>query len=198
MRILLACLLCLVLPTAECFAIKGGPPSPAGANIVGTYAGVMQGVFDPTNPAASNSLGIFSLGVPSTGTASGAFVMFSRGRVFTGTAQAFGDTQKASLRGVLSATYNYTLSTIVTSDTGVRTLATVPVTATANGPINANIASSKGSSFRSTTTTILRGDATLSISQGGIQPNGDPTITSILSLVVSGIKQSDVATISAP
>ena len=110
MRILLACLLCLVLPTAECFAIKGGPPYPAGTqSLSAPMRACMQGVFDPTNPAASNSIGIFSLGVPSTGNATGAFVMFSRGRVFTGTAQAFADPQKASLSGVLSATYNYTL-----------------------------------------------------------------------------------------
>src|ERR1700712_6118157 len=120
MKILLASVMCLVLCTTECFALKGGPVYPAGTNIVGTYAGVLQGVFDPTNPASSNSIGLFSLSVPSTGFATGAFVMFSRGRVFTGTAQAFADPIKASLKGILTATFNYTFTRFVTNPiTGV-------------------------------------------------------------------------------
>ena len=147
MKILLAALMCLVLCTSECFALKGGPVYPAGINIVGTYAGVLQGVFDPTNPASSNSIGIFFSGAPSTGNAAGAFVMFSRGRVFTGTVMAFASPQRASLQGILSATYNYTLSFVVTDTDGTTHIETVPVTATANGPITATVANSRATSF---------------------------------------------------
>jgi hypothetical protein len=193
MKIVFACLLCLLLGASESFAVKGGPTYPAGTNIVGTYAGVMQGAFDPTNPASSNSIGIFTLGVPSSGNASGAFVMFSRGRVFTGTARAFADPQKASLKGIVSATYNYTLHVPLTDAAGATTISDISVTASANGPLNAKIAASKSASSISSSTTVLRGEATLNISEGGVRNNGDPLITSILSLVVSGVKQSNTA-----
>ncbi|MGZ4984761.1 MAG: hypothetical protein ACXV8A_01605 [Chthoniobacterales bacterium] len=195
MKIVLASLMCLLLGASQSFAHKGGPTYPAGTNIGGSYAGVLQGVFDPTNPASSNSIGIFSLKVPSTGNATGTFVMFSRGRVFTGTAQAFADPNKSSLKGVLEATYNFNLlvpvSTVSSTGIVVTTISSVPVTASANGPINATVAQSKSANLFSTATTIVSGDATLSISQGEVAANGDPVITSILSLVVSGVKQSD-------
>ncbi len=193
MKLLLACLMCLILPAAECFALKGGPPYPASTNLVGTYAGVLQGVFDPTNPGSSNALGIFSLGVPASGNATGTFVMFSRGRVFTGTARAFADPDKASLKGVLAATYNYNLSQRVVSADGTVTIVTTPVTASVQGPVEANIVTPRSGSLFRSSATILRGDATLSISQGQVNANGDPVINSILSLVVSGVKQSNTA-----
>ncbi len=120
--------------------------------------------------------------------------MFSRGRIFTGTAQAFADPLKASLRGILQATFDYDLSTLVQDADGSQHFETISVTASALGPINATIASSKSSRFTSSTTTILRGDASLSISQGEVAPNGDPVIVSFLSLVVFGVKQSNAAT----
>ena len=192
MKILLASLMCLVLCTSECFALKGGPVYPAGNNIVGTYAGVLQGAFDPTNPASSNTIGIFTLGVPQSGNANGSFVMFSRGRVFTGTARAFGDPEAATLKGILEASFNYTLSFI--DDSGM--LQSIEVTASANGPINADIDTSRSSASFSGSVTILRGEATLFISQGQVADNGDPVIESVLSLTVMGVKQSDTATIT--
>jgi len=196
MKILLACLMCLVLPTAECFALKGGPPYPGSTDLVGNYAGVMQGVFDPTNPASSNSIGIFSLGVPSTGNATGDFVMFSRGRVFTGTAQAFADPGKASLKGILSATYNYSLSRLITDADGSTHIEVSAVTASARGPIDATVAASQSAALFGSSTSILRGEASLSISQGQVADSGDPVITSVLSLVVSGVKQSSTVSTS--
>lgn len=193
--------MCVVLGASECFAIKGGPEYPAGGNIVGTYGGVLQGMFDPTTPSSSNTIGVFSLGVPRTGNATGPFVMFARGRVFSGTIQATADPIKASIKGVLSATYDYTLSEKVTDieidANGVRTfttkIITTPVTASANGPLSATVASSKSASALSTSTTILQGLATLNVSQGQVAANGDPIIVSIISLSVSGFKQSDTA-----
>src|SRR6476646_5595939 len=110
MRILFALLMCLVFGTTQCFAIKGGPPWPAGTNINGVYGGVLQGLFDPTTPSSSNTIGVFSLGVPTTGNATGPFVMFARGRVFSGTIHATADPTKASIKGVLDSSFNYNLS----------------------------------------------------------------------------------------
>ena len=193
MKILLASLMCLILGTAPCFAIKGGPVYPVGGNITGNYAGILQGAFDPTNPASGNSIGIFTLAVPKTGNSTGVFLMFSRGRVFTGTADAFADPNKASLKGILSASFNYTLHVpVTTTDANGNTSTTftdVSVTASAAGPINATVSTAKSASAFSSSATILTGDATLNISEGGVAANGDPLLTSVLSLLVTGIKQ---------
>jgi hypothetical protein len=200
MKMLFASLMCFVLGSAECFAIKGGPVFSAGANIVGTYGGVLQGLFDPTTPSSSNTIGVFSLGVPKTGNASGPFVMFARGRVFSGTIQAAADPTKASIKGILDARFNYNLLVPVTDEvvgsngntTLITRIETLAVTAHANGPLNATVASGKANKI-GTSATLLQGTATLNISEGQVAANGDPVIVSILSLSVSGFKQSDTA-----
>lgn len=191
MRILFALLMCLVFGTAQCFAIKGGPPYPANTNIVGTYAGVLQGVFDPTTPSSSNSIGVFSVGVPKTGNATGPFVMFSRGRVFKGTIQGTADPTKASIQGVLDATFTFNVSHTETDSSGKPIVVTIPVTATANGPLEATVGSFKSSRTLSAATTILQGTAVLNIAEGQVNASNDPIIVSILSMTVSGFKQSD-------
>jgi hypothetical protein len=158
----------------------------------------MQGAFDPTNPGSSNTIGIFSLGLPGSGTAGGAFLMFSRGRVFTGSIQAFGDSQKASLKGILDASYNFSYSILVPGENGSANLQTVSVTATANGPITAQIANTRARTALGGSVTRLRGEATLFISQGTLENDLDPSIDRIVSLVVSGIKQSTTVTVSGP
>ena len=198
MKALFASLLCFVLTASQTFAIKGGPPYPAGTNVVGTYAGVLQGVFDPTNPSSSNNIGVFSIGVPKTGNATGPFVMFSRGRVFSGTIQGTADPTKASISGVLDAKFDYNLLVPVTETTttnGVTTskttFQTLAISAHANGPLDATIATTKSAHNLSAATTVLRGSATMNISEGQIAANGDPVIVKILTLTVSGFKQSD-------
>lgn len=190
MKALLGSLLCLVLGAAQSFAISGGPPYPgSGTNITGTYAGVLQGQFDPTNPASSNSIGVFSVGVPRSGISTGTFVMFSRGRVFSGTIRGNGDPDSASLRGILNATFNYNLF-VRNATTGA--VDTISVTSSANGPINANVIAPRRSGF-ATAATRVTGEASLSINGGFVDNNGNPVISSILLLSVSGFKQSDSA-----
>src|SRR5947209_18393795 len=123
MKVLLAALMCLVFMITQSFAISGGPPYPGSTNVVGVYAGVMKPkkvpttcATDPTtcpdNPpgCSANSLGVFSVGVPNSGLATGTFVMFSQGRVFSGTVQGTADPGKATLKAVLSASFNFTRS----------------------------------------------------------------------------------------
>ncbi|MEY2584096.1 MAG: hypothetical protein QOD80_122 [Verrucomicrobiota bacterium] len=195
MKALFASLLCLVFAASQSFAIKGGPPYPAGANLVGTYAGILQGVFDPTTPSSSNSIGVFSIGVPKTGNATGPFVMFSRGRVFSGTISGTADPTKATIKGVLNATFNFSVSRVLIDSDGSTHIETVPVTAHANGPLDATAAAAKSARTLSASTTILRGTAILNISEGQVNASNDPIIVSILSLSVSGYKQSDAAPI---
>jgi hypothetical protein len=185
MKILLACLMCLVLCTSECFALKGGPPYPVGTDINGSYAGVLVPPFDPTNPLASNSLGIFSLRVPSTGNATGTFVMFAQGRTFTGTLDGTGDPNHGNIRAILHASFNYTLSFV--DSTGV--LRSVDVTASVNGNMNAQVRSTPSNFFQSSAA-VLRGEANMFIDQGGVGSSGIPVLTGALSLLVDGFKQS--------
>ena len=116
--------------------------------------------------------------------------MFSRGRVFTGTIQGTADPTKASLKGVLDARFDFSVSRTVTDVLGTR-IVTVDVTAHANGPIDATISTTKSARTLSAATTILQGSAVLNISEGQVNANNEPIIVSILLLTVSGFKQSD-------
>ena len=198
MKALFASLLCLILTAAQSLAINGGPVYSSSKTYVGSYAGVLQGAFDPTNPASGNSIGVFSLSVPTTGNATGPFVMFARGRVFNGTINANADPQKASLKGVLAATYVFNIYTTetTTSSTGGTTTktTTLPVTANVNGALNAKLSQTRGSSSSTSSSTRINGSATLFVEQGRINgATGDPIIDSVLTLSVSGFRQSTTA-----
>lgn len=184
MKAILGSLLCVVLATSEAFAISGGPQYPGGTNLVGTYAGVLQPMFDPTNPSSSNSIGVFSLGVPSSGMGGGTFVMFTQGRVFSGTIQGVGDPNKASINGVLTASYSFTK---IASATGV----SFQVTASVKGSLKAKVAPSSGSN--GSTALRLSGSSTLYTDQGQITATNAPIITQVLTLAVTGFKQSSTA-----
>jgi len=49
-----AALFCFVFTASQTFALKAAS-LPVGTNILGSYAGVMQGVFDPRIPDRSNT-----------------------------------------------------------------------------------------------------------------------------------------------
>jgi hypothetical protein len=191
MKIVLACLMCFVLGASESFAIDGGPVYPGGTNVVGTYAGVINRVVTDTPlDCGANSIGVFSVGVPKTGISSGTFVMFSQGRAFTGTIQGVADPGKSTLKGVLSATFNFTL-TQTNPVTGEPT--TTDVTASANGSLKTQITSGADLTF-GVTATRLRGTAVLSIDQGEVNPvTLLPVITCEVTLRVRGFKQSNDA-----
>ncbi|MDQ6622661.1 MAG: hypothetical protein M3Y86_04145 [Verrucomicrobiota bacterium] len=205
MRILLAALMCYVLVTAQASAISGGPVYPAGTSVTGTYAGVLEPRFDPTDPFSSNSLGIFSLGVPATGLASGSFVMFVRGTVFKGTIQGLGNPNKGTITGILDAAFTVSTnqSTITDSFGFVFTSSSNTVTARAQGNLNAKVLGT--STGRATSATLLKGSANLFVSQtnsasptptppgGTTPPSGGSGVTAAFSLDVSGFKQSTTA-----
>jgi hypothetical protein len=191
MKAILGSLLCFVLFASECFALKGGPPYPGNTNVVGSYAGVLQPAFDPTDPFSANSLGIFTLSVPGTGESTGSFMMFTRGRAFSGTIAGVTDPTSAKITALLDATFTYTITFVTTDDTGALTTVTVDVTATVNGPLTAKITPTRSQSAASSAK--IRGSATAFISNGDVEPNGDPTIVGTLSLDVMGFKQSDIA-----
>lgn len=188
MKAILGSLLCFVFFSSQCFAINGGPPYPGGGtNIVGTYGGVLQPRFDPTDPFSSNSLGVFTLGIPSDGASTGNFLMFTRGRIFGGTIQGITDPNSAKLSALIDATFNYMLSFI----DGSGMLQTIAVTASVTGSLTAQITGNTNTF--STSSALLTGTASAFISNGGVENNGDPTLDGSLTLEVMGFKQSNTA-----
>src|SRR5579864_3232275 len=200
--------MCLVFTMTQAFAISGGPPYPGGANLVGVYAGVMtpkkMPVDDPPG-CSMNSLGVFSVGVPDSGLATGTFVMFSQGRVFSGTIQGTADPgkdpSKATLKAVLSASFNFTVTFPPTPcPNPTPAPACTPsgfsedVTATANGNLDTHIKNQSSQTSLGVSSIRLVGSATIEISQGEVDPvTLAPVPTCGMTLKVGGFKQSSTA-----
>jgi len=219
MKILLGALMCFVFTITQAFAISGGPPYPGSTNIVGVYAGVMKrpvgtldlsGCSTSTPDCAANSLGVFSVGVPTSGTATGTFVMFSQGRVFNGTIQGTADPGKdpnsARINAVLSASFNFTLTetTPCPSVSPEPSPACTPsstqqlITAQANGTLDAHIKSTLSRTFLGATSVRLVGSATIDINQGHVDADTfEPCVTCHMTLTVRGFKQTDTAPTSS-
>jgi hypothetical protein len=205
--------MCLVFTITQAFAISGGPPYPGSTNVVGVYAGVLKrpvgtlsvgGCSTSTPDCAANSLGVFSVGVADSGLATGTFVMFSQGRVFSGSIQGTADPGKGSnsarINAVLSASFNFTV-TFPPPDpcpTGSPQPSCTPftedITASANGSLDAHIKSQSSSAVFGAPSARLVGSATIDISQGEVDPDTlGPCITCHMTLTVRGFKQTDTA-----
>jgi hypothetical protein len=145
MKILLACLMCLVLGASQCFAIKGGPVYPGVKDISGTFAGVLTPIG-----VGQNALGIFTVGIPQagqTGLSSGAFLVFTGERTFTGTIQGIGDPNRGTLRAVLQG--------IPFIPAGTGTVTTLNVDA--DGFLTASVIPSSSAAFSVFGTLLLEG-----------------------------------------
>ncbi len=203
MKIVLPLLLCYVLTTAQMFAVSGGPVFGGGrsqVSTIGTYSGVLVGLEeldstvsgppipgDPLTPVTptgipSNALGLFSLMVPSTQLATGAFMLFADGEIFGGTINGSADPDNGQFRGLLNGTFNFTLNTGTTS---------TAVTASALGLITAKVTASN--SFTSTSLARLNGTASLDVNFGQVNPSTlAPIIARTITFTVTGFKQSAV------
>ena len=160
---------------SQAFAIKGGPEYPgAKANIVGTYAGVL----DPTD-VGSNTLGIFSVGIPQTGLASGPFLVFTGERTFVGSIQGIGDPNKSTLRANLQG-----VPVVTAGNTTIFTL-----NFHADGSMNARIAARSTTVF-SVSNTRLTGSAHITTTNRNV----DPVERTDTDFTVDGFKQSNTAT----
>jgi len=206
MRFVLALLTCFLFLNAETtFAIPAGPVTSEDTSVVGTYAGLLipedtssdtlggsggsSGSGFDSQPTA-DSLGLFTMGIPDTGLGSGTFVMFSSGRVYTGTITAFGDPDAGTIHGILEATYNYTLAT--TANDG--TITDTSVTAGVHGSMDAETQTSYNPFSNSTGTGVrISGEATLDIDQGEVNLDGTPVITDTQKFTVDGVQQSTTA-----
>ena len=113
MKILLACLMCVVFTATESFAIDGGPWGGNGTHVTvtGTYAGVLvpiPTVLAPGPPPVTltdNSLVLFTMKVPSSGLASGTSAVFRNGFFYSGAIQGSADPDSAKLTGIVSSEF---------------------------------------------------------------------------------------------
>ncbi|MEN3369716.1 MAG: hypothetical protein V7609_1859 [Verrucomicrobiota bacterium] len=183
MRSVLACLLCLVLSTAQTFAIKGGPNyGGAGVRTTGTYAGVM--LPGPLSPGA-NSIGIFSVTIPKTGLGTGVVVIFTAGETYTGTFQGIADPDGGKLSGEVDASFPY-LATVVSSidANGKVTYTTESVVAKAAGKLEGQITKNKNAF--SAASARLVGEADIQFSLTVNNPFTE------IAYIVSGFKQAEL------
>ena len=207
----------LLFGVAAAHAISGGPQYPGGTNVVGTYGGVLTPTASPCPSAtavptpecsptiaacSANSIGVFSVSVPQNGLATGTFVMFAQGRVFTGSIQGAADPGKATLKGVLSARYDFTLTSAATpcpiptpEPACTPSAFTQQITATASGNLKTRITTPSSSASAGSSGLRLKGTATLDISHGLVFSGSlEPVVACEIFMKVTGFKQSNTAT----
>ncbi len=224
MKRILSFLLCVILLKAQAFAIHGPlEGADSGTILVGTYSGTLipvdanQGtrVFDLTTGEQTgtlNSIGLFTVAVPTSGIGQGSFLIFTEGRSFSGTITAVGDPGTGTLTAILEATYTYTdflrddngdLVYQATTTNGTTTIA--PQTGTFQSAV-------RGSLFAKVTSSISNINATTAASGNFgriagtaetanvfVGPNGAGELVTdkIVSYTVDGVKQSLTADASA-
>ncbi len=230
MKRILSFLLCIILLKAQAFALRGGPPgADSGTILVGTYSGTLiptdanQGtdVLDPVTgekTGSINSVGLFSVAMPTSGPGTGSFLIFTEGISFSGTITAVGDSAAGTITGIIEATYDYvdfvrddqgnpTTSTTTDANGNVTTTnPTQTVQAAIRGSLNATVQST-ALSIASTNTLAANYGRIAGIAQTGrmfVGPAGAGQLVtdSIVSYTVDGIKQSltadAAATLAAP
>lgn len=183
MKIIFACLICLVFATSETFAIKGGPaPVSQQVRTTGVYAGVLT---PGSGSSGANSLGLFSITIPKSGIGTGTVVIFTAGETYTGTFQGVADPDTAELSGEIAASFPYVqIVPTGVSDKGVVTYTTVNVSATAAGRVNGKMR--RNTNRFSSASVRLTGDSSVQFSLSVNNP-----FTQI-DYVLNGFKQSEL------
>ena len=225
MKRILSFLLCIIFLKAQAFAIRGNlEGSDTGTILTGTYSGTLI----PTSPGQGtdvldfqtgkktgqiNSVGLFSVAMPTSGPGTGSFLIFTEGTSFAGTITAVGDSGPGTITGLLEATYDYVdfvrddqnqpVPTITIDANGNQTVtfATQTYQAAIRGSLNAKVessvatitaASSLGSNFGR-----ISGTAETGRMYVGPQGAGQLVTDRIVTYTVDGVKQSLTADASA-
>jgi len=203
MKFLLAILLSFIMTEAPVLAIHGGYSLNSAISLVGTYAGVMVPTADNILSASAtdfgtNSLGLFTLSLPSSGLGSGSVIIFSNGRTFTGDIHALANPDpgaNAGIIGILTASFNYNLSIPSTGTDGAVTVSTISVTANAQGSFDVQAvqdANSVGSLGVN-----VDGTSQINVDQGFVSgSNGTPIVVEQVTFAIEGFQQSQVPTAS--
>lgn len=161
--------------------------------------GIFSGVLIADQSAASateavtaedvqrtEALGLFSVGVPQNGLAIGNVVIFSRGRVFQGGINGFADPDGGNLFAVIRTSFDF----VITEPDGDGGVVTIPVSATAQGVLTAQILRPAFDRRSLGSTTRLTGTASLDLSDGFVDDEGADIIVQTISFIVSGVRQS--------
>lgn len=183
MKKVLSLLVAFVFLQVQSWALSGGPVFGGNsAAVKGTYAGSMvPGV-------AGNSVGIFALGVPSTGLASGVFAMYIAGGAFYGSIIGVIDPDKLTLNALAQAQQNSTRTLL---SGGQLQILTIPV-ALASGALFATLVPPDHGAFGSTSSSggyRLTGTGQLQTSSfpaGG----GAPVPGTTVDVTVDGFQQA--------
>ena len=194
MKYLLAILLSFIMTEAPVLAIHGGYTLPGSTSLIGTYAGVMIPVADDLLVAnvtdfGLNSLGLFTLGVPGVGLSNGTVIIFSGGNTFNGSIQALinPDPSVSGLLGIITASFPFTLNTIVSGSN-----VTQDLTATAQGSFDV-VAEQDGSSVCGLGIN-LTGSSVINVSDAQVDNNNNPIIDEKITFDIEGFQQSSGVT----
>ena len=189
MNRVLSLLVAFAIFETQAWATSGGPVYPGGGTtLTGTYAGVLvpdvpqTGTSLSGQPLPSNitSIGLFSIGVPTVGIASGALIFFVNGDSYSGTISGIADPDKGTFVGLIDATSNFFLFD--------PNFPTIPFSIFAAGNIEAEILDKSNTSPPAPGAVRIEGTAVVNVSGGG------PGYDNVFTYLVDGYKQSDTAT----
>lgn len=201
MQKVLSLLMAFVLLQVQAHALSGGPVfGGATLNVVGTYAGVLipedidEELAIATTQRSSASIGLFSLGVPDVGPATGGVVVFVDGTSFNGNLTGVVDPGNGNFQAIIDAVSAYSIVFPVDTDGDGDIDATIDTAVFAQGSIDARIVSlvTGGNSFSSTpaTSTRLAGTASVDVFYL-LEADGTPDVSNTATYAVDGFKQSD-------
>lgn len=219
MKKVLSLLLAFIFLQVQTWALSGGPVYNSGTaqSYVGTYAGVLVPQSEVTNDdtddsegeGSATSIGLFSIGQPDAGQATGALLVFVDGAAFSGTLTGIIDPQTGLLRGVINATSTFNVVFFIPERTqnedGTETITNTreefPVFA--QGSLEAQVIFSQATisavpGFGGGTVNPARinGTAELDIFFT-IENDGTPNVNKTVRFEVDGFKQSDTVAATA-
>jgi len=193
MKKLLSLLIAFVFLNVESqayFPAYGG----LGLNPVGTYGGTM--VPESTSGAAVNgvsssiSIGLFSIGIPQIGLATGTFALFIQGGAYVGNIIGYVDPSSQSLSAILSGKSTFTVPVpFFTDNNGTIEVTFDNETMAATGNMEAGF--SQGALSQGVgNTTLLQGTATVISFLNVNTVTGAPEPTATQTFIVSGVQQA--------
>ena len=183
MKAVLGCLLCVVLTSSHCFALKGGPDYGLGGNVRTT--GVYAGVLYPVDTV--NSIGLFSVEVPRAGLGVGTVFLFANSSAYTGGMRATADPDSGVFNGFIDAGFPFVDAVCTANctdpDLTKRTVTIITVRAVAAGRVDAEVKANTG--FNQTSAARLTGASV-------IQFNPDYSGVGGQTYEVVGFKQAEL------
>lgn len=208
MKKVLSSLLAIAFIESQGLVLAKGPDFGGGGafSIVGTYAGVMV-VKSETNPSTENArptsaaIGVFSVGVPSSGIANGDAVVFIDGTAYNGNIIAVADPNADTLDGIVEGTSNFQIQTVVQTsvDANGNPVFTVQNSNIfAQGNLQTDISQllvPTGLDALNTTGIIISGSAQLDLFSE-VNADGTPNVTNTVTFSVDGVQQSSTVTTS--